>query len=312
MEENMNKKSNKLLIGIIIILLIIIGCLIFIILKPDVLKFNKTKELKIEEKEKNSKKEKSIKLDNNKEYVYKAEYKYDNKYTEYNRGYETDETINTIDRYGIDVKVRYGTEYLSDLSVPYINIDSEYAKKVNKDLENMYTTKAKEFDQCAQDAEGHDKVSCSLVLTYKVFENKDVLSVVVIDSTQATSAWLFNYNIYNFDLKTGNELTFDNYLKKYNYTKEDFLSKAKEKIHSKMKELWTTGSVIIDLDNACYDNETGSSASCYDKADVVFDKQVEEGTVKYLVTDNKPSIFAIPYFEGVENGEISYYLINLE
>ena len=312
MEENKNKKFGLFLIVIIVVLLIIIGLLALIIINPDVFKLNKTKEIKIEEKEKNVKKEKSIKIDNDKEYAYKAEYKYDNKYTEYNRGYETDETINTIDRYGIDVKVRYGTEYLSDLSVPYINIDSEYAKKVNTDLENLYNAKAKEFDQCAQDAEGHDKVSCSLVLTYKVFENNDVLSVVVIDSTQATSAWLFNYNIYNFDLKTGNELTFNDYLKKYNYTKEDFISKSKEKIHSKMKELWTSGSVTLDLDNACYDNETGSSASCYDKADVVFDKQVEEGTVKYLVTDNKPSIFAIPYFEGVENGERSYYLINLE
>ncbi|UKI27475.1 MAG: hypothetical protein L6V91_02320 [Bacilli bacterium] len=78
-----------------------------------------------------------------------------------------DKVIN-IDRYGLSVSGRIGKQYLSDLKVPYLNINSDYAKASNEEIKKIYIEYAKRFDACAE-IDQDKAVSCSQILTYKTF-----------------------------------------------------------------------------------------------------------------------------------------------
>ena len=314
MEENNiienTKKSNKGLIVIIIILLLIIGGLICILIKPDLINFNRTDNKETKETKKSDKK--SIKEDDSKEYVYDASYEYDNKNDVYNRGFSGDIEDITYDL-GVKILYKHGDEYFKDLVVPYINIDSDDAKKINKEIKEFYLDKAKMYDECAEESRDETKVSCSQVLTYKSYEEKNVLSVLIIYTIQHTAHPIFTFTTYNFDLSTGKELSFDKYLEKIGYKKDDFMVKAKTKLHESMDNYYGkfSGEFAVDLNTNCY-SESGTK-TCYDIADSLFEKDINDGKTVYLIGENnKPSILAIPYAEAAETTDRQYYVVPIE
>lgn len=89
-----------------------------------------------------------------------------------------------------------------------------------KKLKELYLENAKTFDSCAT-KENADLISCSQILTYKTYTYNNILSVVVIYATQSTSTWVLNYNTYNFNLRNGELLTYDNVLSKLGYNRND-------------------------------------------------------------------------------------------
>lgn len=234
------------------------------------------------------------KLDESKDYLYDADYTslYTNSITEYDRGFN--DTTNgqysypyTIKETEMTVEISDGKQELSDLKVPYINIDSYYAGVANSELKALYIDEAKNFEACAIDVKYRGGHGCTLILTYKVYKYKDILSVLVINGGTATAPMVLDYKTYNFDLKTGNEITYDEMITRLGYDKNTLLDKEKNLIKTymdkKVEESPTEGG--YDLTKKCgnWSQETDSvtEGNCYEQAY----KSLESNTISFFVNE---------------------------
>lgn len=158
-----------------------------------------------------NKKDKNIKIDYNRDYVYDAGYHNNNKYKDYD--YCDGKTTYTHD--GFDVIIcDKGSMRLSNLVVPYINIKSNDAYRVNRELKDLYDEYASRFDDFYIDLESEN--AGSEVLNYYSFVSDKVLSVVVIYGYQQTDILYPDYKVYNFDLNTGSLIDYDDLIQLLN------------------------------------------------------------------------------------------------
>jgi len=179
------------------------------------------------------------KEDESKDYVYEASYSYENKYQTYKEFPNVKDEIKKIN-YGIEVEYREGTQYLEDLRVPYINIKTEVAQKVNEQIKNLYLEYALSFDTNAKIVNDKEDLPVARhILTYQTYIHQDILSVIIIYDKEATSNWNLQYMTYNFDLKTGNVLSYEGLLSRLGYEKETAQTELEELIGEKIKSLWT-------------------------------------------------------------------------
>lgn len=307
-----NEKGKNIIIALLMIIIILLIVVITLALTGKLtLNQNDQKTNNQDKHEETS----SIKVEDDKDYVYDANYKSNNQYTEFNRPTPDNEnSTQKIANYGIEVEYTIGMQYLSNLKVPYININTQDATKANKELESLYLEKAKTFDACAKEAiESPQDPSCSQILTYKTYQYNNILSIVVIESIQATSKWVLNYHIYNFDLTTGTLLSYDNLLSKLNYDKEQTLVKTENLLKNKMDELYNP---IGDLSKACRETENNSldykEVSCYDKANKLLEKSIADNNVLCFVNnEGNLNILAVAYYDGVQDGTENKYLLEI-
>ena len=264
------EKENKKLTVLVVILLIIVVVLGGYITYD-----------KLSSKHDDLEPKSAIKLDDSKDYVYDANYTelYNNKHAEYTSG-------NT-------------TKKLSDLKVPYINIDSYDAGNANGELKALYRDRAETFDKCAVDS--HD---CFDDITYKTYKYNDILSVVVIYGEALTK----EYKTYNFDLKTGNEITYDEMIKKLGYDKSTLLDKEKDAIKKNMDE---SNNSNYDLTKTC--GTVDSSKNCYDIAYKILEDSIKDKSMAYFTdTNGKLNIVAVPYTNLSQNSEVTKYVFTIE
>lgn len=223
------------------------------------------------------------KLDESKDYVYDADYTgvYKNQYTEYTSG-------NT-------------TIKLSDLKVPYINIDSYYAGHTNGELEALYKDRAERFDSCAR-----GNIGCASATRYEAYKYNDILSVVVIYSFVFENG----YKTYNFDLKTGNEISYDEMITRLGYDKNTLLDKEKEVIKKKMDE--TNNTSHYDLTKTC-GGVVDVEENCYDIAYKMLEDSINDNSILYFADENgKFNIIAIPYTRLWQNSTSAKYVFTIE
>lgn len=305
---NEEKKKNLLIICLIIITLMLLT--LVILLSTGVIKTSKNNE----ELNNNLPKNETIEEENNNintnennrdnNYVYDANYSYNNQYTESKRyTYNEPEGKKTIDRFGISVEFNYGTQYLKDLKVPYININSNDATNANNEIKQLYEEYAKTFDECAIEGENS---GCSLILTYKTYKYDNILSIVIIHAKQATSQWVLSYKTYNFDITTGKKLTYNEILSKLGYEENNTLTKIKDNLKNKMEEIYTQDK--IDLSTECQNN-----TSCYDKANQLVETSINDNSLLFFVNnEGELNLLLIAYYDGVQNGKEHHYLIEID
>lgn len=285
----MKKKNSGMMVLVIVLGLLVLGALGYIV-------YGIVKDSGITSK--------NIKIDTEKEYVYDANYSYDNEYKEFTRGKGKDEVV-SIDYFGISVNYKKGRQYLSDLKVPYLNINSSYAKDANSEIEKLYMDYAKKFDSCATLGMDGDN-SCSLILTYRTYEYNDILSVVVIYSEQYTSVWSLNYNVYNFDLKSGNEIKYSSMVDKLGYDNSTLLDKEKELLKNKMDETWGK---YGDLSSDC--NKDGNK-NCYDIANKLLEDSINDDSILFFVNNSgNLSVLATLYADFPQNASNDRYVIEV-
>ena len=85
----------------------------------------------------------------------------------------------------------------SDLVVPYINIDSNDAKKANKEIYELYENLIKKFNENLK-----DEIWFTLV-EYKTYTNDNIISVVITTESSGTGPTIYDYYTYNFNLNNG-------------------------------------------------------------------------------------------------------------
>lgn len=310
MESN-NGKNKNIHILILVLVLIVVALVVTLILvlnsnDEDKNKDVETDDTKPKEEEKVEEEkveaEKSIKLDDSLDYVYDAEYKYDNKYIEFKVANTVDSEEKITD-FGIEVTYTKGTQYLSNLKVPYININSSDASTVNKELEELYLEYAKQFDACAKNKDR----KCSQILTYQTYLNDDILSIVVIDSLWSSTRYDLNYRTYVFDLADGKLLKYNDILNKLGYNKDTTLTIMEAELRNKVKEVYPDSEKTFYCDCSCY-----CTASCADEAVKLLNDSINNDTINVFVNDEGVlSVLAIPYYDGTEFGISDKFLLEI-
>ena len=212
-EEKKTKKNGKgkkvllfiLLLAVFLLLGILVGVMIPGNNKPEFVK-------QIEDKITNQENKDSKKIDESKPWVYDAEYLKENKKI-YQDSAKTEEDADNSEK---------------DLVVPYININSDAAKRANEQIKALYD---KYYDKYGKEASEHDssvyKTYYHYLLKYDTYINDNILSVaitlyegiVVVDG--GTGGGKSTVYTYNFNLDTLNESGVDEMAKKCGFSSED-------------------------------------------------------------------------------------------
>lgn len=228
-QNNMPKKEKGKMIALMVIVLLLVlavGVLAGVMIsgknKPEFVR-------QIENKVTNKEDEKeSKKIDESKDWVYDAEYKKENKKI-YQDSAKTEEYASNSDK---------------DLVVPYINIDSDYAKKINDNIKALYDEYYAKYGTSLT-TPFSDEYKCynRYELKYDKFLNDNILSViitlhegaVVVDG--GTGGGTFTKYTYNFNLDTLNEASLDEMAKKCGFESENEVKEKVENWEKRQEEL---------------------------------------------------------------------------
>ena len=151
------------------------------------------------------------KVDNTKDWVYGAEY-----------------TKNvTADSYS----TYYETYYAKDIVVPYININSTYANSSNSDIKKIFDDAIKTYNTGVS-----DKIEYVDECGYKKYINNNSLSVILTYGVGATDVVHPKYYTYNINLKTGNQLSYEEIYTIAGFNSSTITSKVEQAITEIMKE----------------------------------------------------------------------------
>lgn len=191
----------------------------------------------------------------------------------------------------------------SDLIVPYINMNSKDAKKVNQEIYILYKDLINRFNLNLKEEIWFTTV------TYKTYTNGNIISIIITTETAGTAPAIYEYYTYNFDLNNGKLLNYYDILSKLGYNKEQTITKTQDLLKNKMDELW--GKHIDDLTTAC--QFMGEPKNCYEIAIDMYKESIENNNLQFYINEKGVlTLFLIPYYDGVQNGESAYYPIEIK
>ena len=202
------------------------------------------------------------KLDNTKDWVYDAEYTKNVTADSYSTGYKT--------------------YYSKDIVVPYININSSYANNSNSEIKKVFDDAIKAYNDGVS-----NKVTYVDECGYKKYINSDSLSVVLTYGVGATDVVHPKYYTYNFNLKTGNQLSYEEAYSIAGLNSSNIDSKVENAItkimQDKLKDLKDpqkdTGDGGYYPDGTNFNTYNNESISNYKKS-------ISDNTLKYFLSDN--------------------------
>lgn len=114
---------------------------------------------------------------------------------------------------------KYSDEY--SYSIPYININSDDANKINKEIEVYYKSLVEE--ELKNESEGFSVIMVNI--KYNSYINDNILSLVV--SSEYPNDCVY-YKVYNLDIYTGTVVTNSDIINLKNMTESKFLDTLKE------------------------------------------------------------------------------------
>ena len=190
--------------------------------------------------------DKSLKLDSSKNWVYDAKYKLPTNKESYYGYTNHTKLINS-----------------SDLIVPYVNIDSNDAEKVNTEIYNLYEKLIEKFNENLK-----NEIMFTIV-NYKFYVNDDIVSILITTETAGTDISVYDYYTYNFNLKSGKLLKYSE-MNKFN----DMNEKITDLIVNKLGEMYS-----------------GDDFDFYkDKSISNYKATINDNSIKYFIEDGKMNI----------------------
>ena len=213
-----NQKNNKGVIALLIVIIVILSalCVLFatgtISLKSNNVDNNETNQNVIDDNNENN----ISKLDSSKEWVYDANYNL---------------PTNKESYYGYSDHTKLISA--SDLVVPYINIDSDDAKKVNQEIYKLYEDLINKFNE-------NLKVEIWFTLVeYKTYANNNIISVVITTESAGTDVPMYNYYTYSFNLETGKLLLYKEAYKFVELNEDNITDKATQAVTNSLKKKYS-------------------------------------------------------------------------
>lgn len=237
------EKKNTLLYVIITIL-----CVLVLLLGGYIV-YDKLEKNDNELSDKKQDENKNVtKLDDTRDWIYDAEY-------------EKNVTANSY------TTVYNNTYYADDIKVPYINVNSTYAKRANNEISQVFDEAIKVYNDGLS-----NKTSYVDECNYKNYLNGNNLSVVLTYGVGSTDVVHPKYYTYNINLITGNELSYEEVYTLANISSTNIDSKIESAITSVLKErLKDTKNDLSTCINESIDNYKAS---------------VNNNTLKYFLSEN--------------------------
>ncbi|MDO5556150.1 MAG: hypothetical protein Q4G09_05940 [Clostridia bacterium] len=159
---------------------------------------------------------------------------------------------------------------LKDIVVPYINLNSDDANKVNNEIKELFDEMAQFFEEELTSTQTWYRIS-----SYKYFINDNILSILITTESGGSAVETYEYHTYNFDLKTSKLLDYKSIYNSVGYTSDNIDSKVETAINNyeRLKEF----------------------------ANEFYDKSLQEPiTFKQKSINN--------YYDSVANKKIAYFL----
>lgn len=147
--------------------------------------------------------------------------------TEYKDEYQTSKIEDDKEIIYTDYSKQEKTDnYEMNVNLPYINIENEYAKKFNKEIESTFKEKAEEITKSTNK-------NIIYTVKYKVTIEKNIMSLIIYsDLKQETSAQRVIIQTFNYDLQNNKELTLEDTMENYKLKKNE----VQDKINKDIKE----------------------------------------------------------------------------
>lgn len=249
-----NQKKNTgvyILIAVLcVLILVLVGYIVY-----DKTQNNKTVTTDTTNKASNSNTNNLVsKLDDTKDWVYDAEYK---------------KNV-TSDSYSTCCE----TYYAKDIVVPYINVNSSYVNTVNSDIKKVFDDAIKNYNDGVS-----NKITYVDECGYKKYITDNSLSVVLTYGVGATDVVHPNYYTYNINLKTGNQLSYEDVYKIAGLNSSNIDSKVENAITKIMKEEMSEISSDDYPSGTTFDTYNNQSISNYKES-------VSNNTLKYFLSEN--------------------------
>ena len=198
------------------------------------------------------------KLDDTKDWVYDAEY-----------------TKNVTED-------SYSTYYAKDIVVPYININSSYSNTANSEIKKVFDDAIKIYNDGAS-----GKMTYVDECGYKKYVTDNSLSVILTYGVGATDVVHPKYYTYNIDLKTGNQLSYEEVYNIAGLSSSNIDSKVENAITKIMQDkLKGLKDPQKDTGDGGYYPE-GTNFNTYNNESISnYKKSISDNTLKYFLSDN--------------------------
>lgn len=220
------------------------------------------------------------KLYENKDWVYDAEYE---------RNVEAASYLTEFDE----------TYYAKDIKVPFINVDSAISNTYNEEIKNVFDNAINMYNEGVG-----NKLTYVDICDYQKYVNGNVLSVLLKYGVGATDVVHPQYYTYNMDLKSGNELSYENAYKEAGINTSDIETKVENAIIEKLNEKMSSFSSDNYPMGTNFDTYKNESISNYKDA-------VNDNTLKCFLSDNGTLNVIVKLSIPVGNGEFDT-IINLK
>ncbi len=192
--------------------------------------------------------ENKTKIEQNKDWVYNLEYEYE----------VTEESFT----------LKSGEVYsINDIVLPYININSDDAKKVNDEIKELYI-KILKFYESEYNGNRTDYKKTS----YKIIKNLNVLSIVITVKNSSDNTDIYDYYTYNFNLDTLNRMTYEEIYKMAEFSDNN--------INSIIKKYIEDYAEFNDYSNK------GNMKEYKEKSIINYEQSVQSNTIQYYLDPN--------------------------
>lgn len=184
--------------------------------------------------------------------------------------------------------------------VPQINIESEDVEKINKSILNKYENLVSQMDE-KQEID----FSCE-GLKYKYYKNDGILSVVMVNPTEAGG--YFNCNIYNIDISKGKKVENEKLLETLNITEKDLQDNIVKSINN--LEMYKDNQLINGL--SAEENQDFNNFVKEQKNKTIDKYKNEIANQMNIYINNRAHICAYMEVHAVAGGETTTILLDLK
>lgn len=181
----------------------------------------------------------------------------------------------------VSYKVEDKEYYEKDIVVPYVNIDSDYAKQVNEEIKKKFDLIVEHYNSGVE-----DKTSYVDSCKYTFFSEENALFVLFEYGLGATDVVHPVYSTYSFNLVDGSKLDFDYYCNFIGASREEIIDTINKKIETIISEKMNG---FDEKEIEKYIEITQNSfAEKFDKGDIMY-TVTQEGKPAFVVDIQIPA-----------------------
>lgn len=287
--------KKGIVVLVVILILLVLGMGGYLVYDK-ILSKDEVNNKKVEQKQPEVK-ESSIKIDDSKEYVYDADYTYNN-----------NQDLNNFKSVDASQFTNGLLQNKLSIAVPYVNINTEDAKKVNTEILGVFNDRMARLEEDIKlNNESTDVPQGGIYLNYVTYYTGDYVSVVIATGNYRTSMPYSSYYGYVFNIKTGKLLTTEDIAGVKNMSVDELEQKTKTAIDkfTKEKDQESNTNSYTNLITQTY-SELHESIHYQGRAGLAYESN-KKGIIYFLDNNNNLKVLVDINVE-MQDGKYAYLL----